>query len=233
MFFKLWTSDVEQITDNTSKLIKSTKAQIDALKDHIKNHKESMNASDLKIEENSIDTAVRKFADAVAKYNATQVEYDKNVKARVKGVLKTVLDKPDEEIDQVIESGQSIEAIRGAMMGNVNTTIKTNVRQVEETYMSVLNIQRSMVQLNQMFMDLAYMVNEQGESIDRIEMNISNAQARVNEANKHLEDSIKEAKKNRKRRCCVLIIVIICAIILVSLIPFICCVCEETQSFVY
>ena len=125
-----------------------------------------------RIEENSIDTAVRKFADAVAKYTATQVEYDKNVKARVKGVLKTVLDKPDEEIDQVIESGQSIEAIRGAMMGNVNTTIKTNVRQVEETYMSVLNIQRSMVQLNQMFMDLAYMVNEQGESIDRIEMNV-------------------------------------------------------------
>ena len=135
-----------------------------------------------RIEENSIDTAVRKFADTVAKYNATQVEYDKNVKARVKGVLKTVLDKPDEEIDQVIEMGQSIEAIRGvenvqlillqAMMGNVNTTIKTNVRQVEETYMSVLNIQRSMVQLNQMFMDLAYMVNEQGESIDRIEMNV-------------------------------------------------------------
>ena len=58
------------------------------------------------------------------------------------------------------------------MMGNVNTTIKTNVRQVEETYMSVLNIQRSMVQLNQMFMDLAFLVNEQGESIDRIEMNV-------------------------------------------------------------
>ena len=58
------------------------------------------------------------------------------------------------------------------MMGNVNTTIKTNVRQVEETYQSVLNIQRSMVQLNQMFMDLAYLVNEQGESIDRIEMNV-------------------------------------------------------------
>ena len=57
-------------------------------------------------------------------------------------------------------------------MGNVNATIKTNVRQVEETYQSVLNIQRSMVQLNQMFMDLAYLVNEQGESIDRIEMNV-------------------------------------------------------------
>ena len=56
------------------------------------------------------------------------------------------------------------------MMGNVNTTIKTNVRQVEETYMSVLNIQRSMVQL---FMDLAFLVNEQGESIDRIEMNVN------------------------------------------------------------
>lgn len=66
-----------------------------------------------RIEENSVDTAIRKFADTVSKYNATQVEYDKNVKARVKGVLKTVLDKTDAELDEVIESGQSIEAIRG------------------------------------------------------------------------------------------------------------------------
>ena len=47
----------------------------------------------------------------------------------------------------------------------------------------------------------------------------------MNEANKHLEDSIKEAKKNRKRKCCILIIVIIAAIVLVSLIPFIFGVC--------
>ena len=57
-------------------------------------------------------------------------------------------------------------------MGNVNATIKTNVRQVEETYMSVLNIQRSMVQLNQMFMDLAFLVNEQGESIEKLAMTV-------------------------------------------------------------
>ena len=69
-----------------------------------------------RIEENSVDTAIRKFADTVAKYNATQVEYDKNVKARVKGVLKTVLDKTDAELDEVVESGQSIEALRGVSM---------------------------------------------------------------------------------------------------------------------
>lgn len=49
----------------------------------------------------------------------------------------------------------------------------------------------------------------------------------MNEANKHLEDSIKEAKKNRKRKCCILMIVIIAAIVLVSLIPFIFCVCIQ------
>ena len=71
----------------------------------------------IRIEENSVDTAIRKFADTVAKYNATQVEYDKNVKARVKGVLKTVLDKTDAELDEVVESGQSIEALRGVSIG--------------------------------------------------------------------------------------------------------------------
>ena len=65
-----------------------------------------------RMEQNALDTVVRKFANTVAAYNATQVEYDKNVKARVKGVLKTVLNKSDAELDEVIESGQSIEAIR-------------------------------------------------------------------------------------------------------------------------
>lgn len=44
------------------------------------------------------------------------------------------------------------------MMGNVNSTIKTNVRQVEETYQSILHIQRNMLQVNQMFMDLSTLV---------------------------------------------------------------------------
>lgn len=47
----------------------------------------------------------------------------------------------------------------------------------------------------------------------------------MNDANKALEESIQEAKKNRKRKCCVLIIVIVCAIVLVCvLVPFLCLV---------
>ena len=72
------------------------------------------------MEQNALDTTVRKLATAVQNYNATQVEYDTNVKARVKGVLKTVLDKTDAEIDEVIESGQSIEAIRGVVFCTPN-----------------------------------------------------------------------------------------------------------------
>ena len=41
------------------------------------------------------------------------------------------------------------------------------------------------------------------------------------EGNKALEESIKEAKKNRKRKCCILMVVIICAIVLVTILfPF-------------
>ena len=74
------------------------------------------------MEQNALDTTVRKLATAVQNYNATQVEYDTNVKARVKGVLKTVLDKTDAEIDEVIESGQSIEAIGGVVFCTPNAT---------------------------------------------------------------------------------------------------------------
>ena len=59
------------------------------------------------MEQNALDTTVRKFANTVQKYNETQVEYDKNVKSHVKQVLKAVVNKTDQ-----VESGNGIEAIR-------------------------------------------------------------------------------------------------------------------------
>lgn len=51
------------------------------------------------------------------------------------------------------------------------------------------------------------------------------------EGNKALEESIKEAKKNRKRKCCILMVVIICAIVLVTvLFPFLYSVCNKRSS---
>lgn len=64
------------------------------------------------MEQNALDTTVRKFANTVQKYNETQVEYDKNVKSHVKQVLKAVVNKTDQEIDELVESGNGIEAIR-------------------------------------------------------------------------------------------------------------------------
>ena len=64
------------------------------------------------MEHNALDTTVRKLANAVQKYIETQVEYDKNVKSHVKQVLKAVVNKTDQEVDELVESGNGIEAIR-------------------------------------------------------------------------------------------------------------------------
>ncbi|CBK24021.2 uncharacterized protein [Blastocystis hominis] len=106
------TADVEQITSKMSDLIQSLKKRIDDLKNHISSHKDTLNQSDLKMEQNALDTTVRKLANAVQKYNETQVEYDKNVKSHVKQVLKAVVNKTDQEVDELVESGNGIEAIR-------------------------------------------------------------------------------------------------------------------------
>lgn len=67
------------------------------------------------MEQNAVDTTVRKLANAVQKYNETQVEYDTNVKSHVKQVLKAVVNKTDQEIDEIVETGHGIEAIRGVL----------------------------------------------------------------------------------------------------------------------
>lgn len=43
------------------------------------------------------------------------MEYDTNVKSHVKQVLKAVVNKTDQEVDELVESGNGIEAIRSVL----------------------------------------------------------------------------------------------------------------------
>lgn len=53
----------------------------------------------------------------------------------------------------------------------------------------------------------------------------------MNDANKALEESIKEQKKNRKRRCIILIMVIVLAVIVVTMLFwFLFCVCWKQKK---
>lgn len=76
-----------------------------------------------------------------------------------------------------------------------------NTAMITEREQEVNNIVRSIVDLNDIFKDLAHMVHEQGTILDRIDYNIEQTQVQVHEGFKQLQKAERYQRKNRKIHC--------------------------------
>ena len=89
--------------------------------------------------------------------------------------------------------------------------------EIEARHLEIMNLEQNIRELHEMFYDLAVLVEEQGEMIDRIEHNVENAAVHVDRGRKEIRTAVQYKKKNRRLRCCICVCVtsILLAIILV------------------
>lgn len=88
---------------------------------------------------------------------------------------------------------------------------EANTRMVAEREEEVNKVVRSIVDLNEIFKDLAHMVHEQGTVLDRIDFNIEQTHVQVSEGYKQLQKAERYQRKNRKMKC----IMILCVVVVV------------------
>lgn len=92
--------------------------------------------------------------------------------------------------------------------------IEESSKIVEKREREILQITKSIVELNQLFRDVAQMVVDQGTIIDRIDYNIDQSSVRVKAALHSVQKAEKYQRKNRK------ILVIICLSIAITFFLF-------------
>ena len=88
---------------------------------------------------------------------------------------------------------------------------------IEEREMGILEIQQQIGEVNEIFQDLAVLVNEQGTMIDDIEANIVSTAVRTKDAQRELTKADKSQKAARNKMICLAIVV---AAVLTVLILF-------------
>jgi syntaxin 7 len=88
---------------------------------------------------------------------------------------------------------------------------------IEEREQGILEIQQQIGEVNEIFQDLAVLVNEQGQMIDDIEANIVSTAVRTKDAQRELTKADKSQKAARNKMICVAIAV---AVVLVFLVLF-------------
>lgn len=93
-----------------------------------------------------------------------------------------------------------------------------NTQVIAEREEEVNKIVRSIVDLNEIFKDLANMVHEQGTVLDRIDYNIEQTQVQVQEGYKQLQKAERYQRNNRKMHCILILAATIIVLVILLII---------------
>ncbi|OEU14036.1 t-SNARE [Fragilariopsis cylindrus CCMP1102] len=207
----------------TNKSAKRTKDVLGLLKQETDKLKEEgkLNASNVRVRENMNTTLTKKFIDEMKIYQQSQQKYKTDIKKKVKRQVQVIKpDATDEEIDDVMKSEGGRDALykQSILAGGVNDQIKTTYAKVAGKYQDVLTLEQSVAELHQMFLDFALLTEQQGELLDQIEFNVTQATDYVEEANVETHTAIEYQKSIRKKQCWILLIVAVAAAIVIFFI---------------
>lgn len=160
-----------------------------------------------RIRENMYTVQTRKFMDAMKEYQKIQQQYKADIKKKVKRQVQIV--KPDatnEEIDMVLRSGDTTSVYKAAILqGSTADPIRDAYANCQEKYQDILRLEQSVAELHQMFMDLALLVDQQGEMLDQIGYQVKSASEYIESGNQQLSKAIQHQTCARKKKCCLLI----------------------------
>jgi len=210
--------ELEKIMDSTSKngtLIKRTldeiKKENNALADKDKESAKSQMRSNL------YQTHIRRFHAIMNDYNTAAHGFKQDLQARTRREIKIVDSSlSDSAIDSIIESGKAQDVIKEAL---ISDNLKSVVAVIEERHLDILKLEHQVLEIYELFRDLATLVDLQQESLDVIENRILKAKNYTEKAEVELNEAEEYQKKARARRCCLMFIVlgVLVAILLPSL----------------
>lgn len=119
------------------------------------------------------------------------------------------------------DEGQSlIDSERNQRQLQLQEELEFEQEMLQERERRIREIESDMIDVNQIFRDLATMVHEQGETLGTIEENVTVAAANAEEGAQQLEKASQYQAKYRKKLCwLVIILLVIVAVILIIVVP--------------
>ncbi|KAL3697345.1 hypothetical protein R1sor_011421 [Riccia sorocarpa] len=207
--------------DDVSLLARRIKAKIEALEKSnaqvrtkpgcgpgsVSDRTRTSRTSSLKLKLKEITGHLIKFKEKI------QRDYFQLVERRV---FLVTGEKPDEDtIERLIEEGKGEEIFQQAIQSQGRQQILGTIAEIQERHDAVKDIEKRLLELNQIFLDMALLVEAQGEMLNDIESNVDSAQTFVGQGTQQLQKARRLQLSTRKWTCCAILILLIIIIIIV------------------
>uniref|UniRef100_A0A8C2MYB9 Syntaxin 3 n=1 Tax=Cricetulus griseus TaxID=10029 RepID=A0A8C2MYB9_CRIGR len=172
-------------------------------------------SADLRIRKSQHSVLSRKFVEVMTKYNEAQVDFRERSKGRIQRQLEITGKKTtDEELEEMLESGNPAIFTSGIIDSQIS---KQALSEIEGRHKDIVRLESSIKELHDMFMDIAMLVENQGEMLDNIELNVMHTVDHVEKARDETKKAMKYQGQARKK----LIIIIVVVVVLLGILALI------------
>jgi len=199
-------AQIQTLTDETSTQIHKVKGQIDDFKRAI------INSPEASVRQTMSESLTQKFADVLQQYQKSQTEYKDKVKTRMAQKVKIV--KPDateDEVEQAIETGEADKLYRQGTLDqqSLHSQAKNALSYIQDRHREIVQIEQSINELHDMFVDMAVLVQSQGVVLDIVQENVDSAILTTRDGTDQMRDALVKQKTSRKKMYILLVILVI------------------------
>ncbi|CAF3720207.1 unnamed protein product [Rotaria sp. Silwood1] len=203
-------ADIKRIANDVRLKLKTMETELEQ-----EGNDNALRTADMRIRKTQHATLSRKFIDAMNSYRNAEIEYRERCKARIQRQLEiTGRSVTEGEVEEMLESGNPAVFTQGIMVETAQA--KQSLADIEARHGDIMKLEKSIRELHDMFIDMAALVQTQGEMIDRIEYNVVQSENFVKAASTDTKKAVKF--QSAARRKLFIIIGIIAAVIVVLVI---------------
>ncbi|XP_031278656.1 syntaxin-132-like [Pistacia vera] len=216
---------MEKDIDEVGKIARNVKAKLEAInRENLANRQKPGCEKGTSVDRsrmNVTNALTKKFKEILTEFQTLrqriQDEYREVVERRVITVTGS---RPDEEtIDNLIETGNSEQIFQKAIQEQGRGQVLNTLEEIQERHDAVKEIEKKLLDLQQVYLDMAVLVEAQGEILDNIESQVANAVSSVQSGTSALQNAKRLQKNSRKWMCiAILILLIIVAVIVVGVL---------------
>jgi len=123
----------------------------------------------------------------------------------------------DDTIENIIETGNSETFLQKAIQEQGRGQVLETIKEIQERHDAVKDIEKNLIELHQIFMDMATLVETQGEQLNDIEQQVNKATSFVARGTTQLKIAKDHQRSTRKWVCIGMTLIIV--LILIVLLP--------------
>ncbi|KAF7726925.1 Plasma membrane t-SNARE, secretory vesicle fusion [Apophysomyces ossiformis] len=212
------TRRLEALSSETAKLNQEAKRRIQGIE--LSNAKLPPSTGDLPMRKTQHAALKKRFIETIQRYQDIERTYQQKYRQRVERQIRIV--KPDatsDEIERTLDSDEASQIFAQSLMqANRSGQARAVLSEVQSRHDDIKKIEKTILELHQLFMDMQMLVEQQGETLKEIEMHAETTVVDLEQGNKEIAKAIVSAKSTRAKKWCCFVIFIIILIVAAILI---------------